>query len=139
MNNEKSLYKILSYLILGIMALWFINAVLIGLGTTGYHGGGHEHMGYGIAGASLIGTTSFILLLLIKILFILFIVSFVVGIMLAVKKYIFTEEDLSKIKGTFTRNKNESIKKSCTHCGQNLNEQWKACPFCGNAIEDNIA
>lgn len=136
MNNGKSLLKFLAALVLGIIALWFLYAIVVGsgIGISVYHGGGYEHMGYGFTGAGLAGTTSFILLLLIKLLFVLFVIGLVVGIILAIKNYIFTEEDVKKIKCAFAGQKKEAAKKPCSACGKELDEQWKVCPFCGNEI-----
>jgi len=141
MSNEKSLFKFLSSLVLGILGLWLIYTIITGSGTgsIGYHGGGYGHMSYGVTGASMLGTTSFILLLLIKLLFVLFIIGLVVGIALTIKNYIFTKDDVEKIKNTFVGNKTAAVKQACDACGKALDDQWKVCPYCGNGIENKVA
>ena len=93
-------------------------------------------MGYAATG-SLLGTTSFILLILIKVLVVLFIIGLVVGIAIAIKNYIFTEEDVKRIKCTLSGNK--TAKHTCSACGKELGNQWIACPYCGNEIEKEVA
>ncbi len=141
MNNEKSLIKFLGSLVLSILGLWLIYAIItgVGTGTFGYYEGGHGHMSYAVTGSSILGTTSFILLLLIKLLFVLFIIGLVVGIALAIKNYIFTKEDVEKIKCTFVGNKTATVKQTCSACGKALEDQWIACPYCGNEIENKVA
>jgi len=141
MDNGKSLLKFLGSLIIGIIGLWLIYTIITGpgVGSIGYHGGGYEHMSYGVSGASMIGTTSFILLLLIKLLFVLFIIGLVVGIALVIKNYIFTKEDVEKIKNTFVGNKTAAVKHTCNACGKVLDDQWKVCPYCGSEIENIVA
>ena len=141
MSNEKSLIKFLSSLVFGIIGLWLIYSIITGsgIGSIGYHGGGYGHMSYGATGASMIGTTSFILLLLIKLLFVLFIIGLVVGIAFAIKNYIFTKEDVNKIKYAFVGSKTATIRQTCGACGKELDEQWKVCPYCGNEIENKVA
>ncbi len=131
MNGEKSLFEFLGSLVLSILGLWFLYVILrgAGVGIPGYYGGGYEHMGYGYAGAGLLGSTSFILLLLIKLLFVLLVIGLVVGIVLIIKNYLFTKDDVEKIKGAFV--KAEVIKESCNACGKELEEHWKNCPYCG--------
>ncbi|HYE10451.1 MAG TPA: zinc ribbon domain-containing protein [Patescibacteria group bacterium] len=95
-------------------------------------------MGYAVTGSSLLGTTSLILLILIKVLFVLFIIGLVVGIALAIKNYIFTEEDVKRIKCSLSGNKAKE-KHICSACGKELGNQWIACPYCGNEIEKEVA
>lgn len=89
-------------------------------------------MGTGIGFA---GTFSLILLFLIKVLFVLFIIGLVVGIAIAIKNFIFTTEDVEKIKSTFTGKKTVIIKEVCSKCGKELNDDWKLCPHCGKEKE----
>jgi hypothetical protein len=91
-------------------------------------------MGTGLGFA---GTISALLLVLIKVLFVLFIVGLIVGIAIAVKNYVFTTEDIEKIKGTFTGKKTVVIKETCSVCGKELNGDWKVCPHCGEEKEIN--
>jgi len=50
---------------------------------------------------------------------------------LVIKNYLFTKEDVEKIKGSFVSSKAEAIKESCSACGKELEENWKNCPHCG--------
>lgn len=60
------------------------------------------------------GSISVLLLILIKVLFVLFIVGLVAGTAVAIKNYIFTAEDIKKIKCTFTGTKTVIIKEVCS-------------------------
>ncbi|MDF2522694.1 MAG: hypothetical protein K0R31_335 [Clostridiales bacterium] len=117
-NKTNSILKLLAVILLGIFGLWLISTLLIGpgfgvrIGMTGYQGGGHMTMGYSY-GVGYGGTISLILLFLIKVLFVLFVVGLVVGIAIAIKRYIFTADDIAKIKGTFVGNKTVVIKEAC--------------------------
>lgn len=77
------------------------------------------------------GSFTFILLLIIKLLFVLFIVGLTVGIVVYVFKHIFTAKDIQQLKGTFNGSKNAK-KDNCVSCGKDLDNEWKVCPFCGN-------
>ena len=136
-TNGAAILKLLGSILLVIVGLWFIYALLYGSGSginigfrSGYEGG-NMYIGTG-AGYGTAGTISFLLLFLIKVLFVLFIVGLVIGIAIAVKRLVFTEDDIQKIKGTFTGKKTVIIKEACAVCGKELNEEWKVCPFCGN-------
>lgn len=144
MNSIKSnpIIKFLVAVVVGILGLWLIYALLFGTGNgfrvgfEGNHGGGYFYMGTGIG---LAGSLSFILLLLIKILFVLFVIGLVVSIAVAIKNYIFTTEDVEKLKGTFTGKKTVVIKEVCSICGKELEADWKVCPHCGKEIKNKNA
>lgn len=72
---------------------------------------------------------------LIKFLFVVFIVGLVGGILVAVKNYIFTAEDIEGFKNTFKFNKAAEKKQTCSVCGKEVNPEWKACPYCSATIE----
>lgn len=82
-------------------------------------------------GIGIAGTISVVLLFLMKILFVLFIVGLVVGIAIAVKNYVFTKEEVERIKGTFKVKQTIVIKQTCSNCGKELDAGWKVCPHCG--------
>jgi len=130
--------KMLAVLFLGIIGLGLIHALLFGTGSglsMGFRGnyeGGHMYMGTSLGFA---GTISALLLIFIKVLFVLFIVGLIVGIAIAIKNYIFTTEDVEKIKSTFTGKKTVVIKETCSICGKELNDEWKVCPHCGKEKE----
>lgn len=136
--NGNGILKLLGSLLLIIAGLWLIYALVFNSGfgmNAGFRGeyeGGHFHMGMGAGyGYGTAGTISFLLLFLIKVLFVLFIVGLVVGIAIAIKNHLFTESDIQQIKGTFTGKKTVVIKETCTICGKELNDEWKVCPHCG--------
>ena len=93
-------------------------------------------MGTGLGFA---GVISVALLFLIKVLFVLFIVGLVVGLAIAAKNYIFTKEDVEKIKSTFTGKKTVVIKETCSICGKEQENEWKVCPYCENEKESKVA
>ncbi|PKM94443.1 MAG: hypothetical protein CVU84_10250 [Firmicutes bacterium HGW-Firmicutes-1] len=130
-TNNKSILKLLIGLIIIIFGLYLINTLFSGSVTSG---GGYMYMGSGASYGSA-GTISLILLLLIKILFVLFIVGLVVGILVAVTRYLLNEEDVKTIKGTFNNQKIIVIKETCTLCGKQQHKDWKVCPYCGQEIE----
>jgi hypothetical protein len=140
--NGVSILKLLGSIFLVIVGLWFIHALLyssgfgMNVGFRGGYEGGHMNMNMGIgAGYGAAGTISVLLLFLIKVLFVLFIVGLVIGIAIAVKNYVFTGDDIQKIKSTFTGKKTVIIKEACVACSKELNDEWKVCPFCGNEKE----
>lgn len=136
--------KLLLGLLLGILGLWLIYVLLFGAGfgmNMGFgnnYGGGHMYMGTA-AGIGFASTLSLVLLFLIKVLFVLFIIGLVIGIGIAIKNYIFTNEDVEKIKSTFTGKKTVVIKEACSICGKELNDDWKLCPHCGKEKETKTA
>ncbi|MCX8131842.1 MAG: zinc ribbon domain-containing protein [Clostridia bacterium] len=142
MTAKNPIIKLIGVLLAVIIGLWLILVLINGTGSgfrigfSGNHDGGHLYMGYGLG---LTGTISFLLLSLIKILFVLFIVGLIAGIAMAIKNYMFTAEDVEKIKGTFTGKKTAVIKEKCSTCGKELENDWKVCPYCGKeANNQNI-
>lgn len=137
--KTNSILKFLGVLLVSILGLWLINALLFGsgygfnVGFRGNHEGGNFYMGYGY-GYGFAGTLSVVLLFLIKVLFVLFVVGLVVGIGIAIKNYLFTAEDVEKIKCTFAGRKTVVIKETCSICGKELEQDWKVCPHCGKEI-----
>ncbi len=136
--KDKPILKILVVLLVSILGLALIRELFFGTGygsgiiLRGNHEGGYIYMGTGLGFA---GTISALLLVLIKVLFVLFIVGMIVGIAIAVKKYVFTAEDVEKIKSTFKGKKTVVIKETCSGCGKELNDDWKVCPHCGKEKE----
>jgi hypothetical protein len=136
-NKTNSLLKFLGVLLLSILGLWLIVTFVfgsgfgMGIGYTNHQVGGHMYMGYGYGFTGMIAV---LLLFIIKVLFVLFIVGLVVGIAIAIKKYIFTEEDVQKIKNTFVGSKTSGIKETCIICGKEVDQGWKVCPYCGKEL-----
>lgn len=128
-------FKFLGVLLISIVVLWLIVLVFnngFGLNINGQMKGGHMGfnlgMGYGAA-----GSVAAILQIVIQILFVLFIIGLVVGIIVLIKRYLFTSEDIGKVKETFAGNKKASAK-TCEICGKGLEEEWKVCPYCGKEV-----
>ncbi len=137
-SSGGKILKILGSILLIILGLWLIHALFfnsgngLSIGIRGGYNGSHFNMGLGMGyGAGTSGTISVILMFLVKILFVLFIVGLVAGIAIAVKKYLFTEEDVQQIKSTFTGKKTVVVKEVCSICGKELEDEWKLCPHCG--------
>lgn len=141
-NKSTSLFKSLGVLLLVILGLWLVYSLVAGTGygfSMGYNGtseGGHFYMGYG-NGYGLLGGLSLILLVLLKVLFVLFIIGAVVGAFIAVKNYVFTKEEIEKIKSSFSTKKTEDTKIFCTDCGKEVSKDWKLCPYCGKELKNN--
>lgn len=124
--------------LLGILGLWLISTLLLGTGggvaynTRGYYEGGQMSMNIAVGSG---GAFAFILLLLIKVLFAVFVTTLVVGIIIWVKNNVFTKEDIETIKNTFKGNKTVSTKETCKACCKEMEASWKVCPHCGKAKE----
>lgn len=137
-SNGGKILKILGGILLLILGLWLVHALFFNSGNglsigirSGYNGS-HFNMGVGMGyGVGTAGTISIILMFLIKVLFVLFIVGLVAGIAVTIAKYLFTAEDVQKIKSTFTGKKTMVVKESCSICGKELEDEWKVCPHCG--------
>ena len=124
-----------------LIALWLIYTLLFNSGYNfGYgmnyqygnhHGGGYFYMGTGLG---FLSTISFVLLLLIKIFFVVFVVSLIAGIALYIKNYLFTGEDVQKLRGTFAC-KPAAAKATCGICAKELGADWKVCPYCGKEVK----
>lgn len=129
--------KLFGYVILGILVALLICLVNRSLGfgmkfgIIRNFGGANMYMNAG-AGMGAAGTIALVLLFLIKILFVIFIAGLVIGLVIVVKRFVFTQEDIQKIKSTFARQKTETVKVTCAVCGKEQNSEWKVCPFCGS-------
>ena len=84
------------------------------------------------------GTLTILFLILIKVLFVAFVVGLVVGGIIFIKDTLFTEEEKAKFKVVFTGNRVVTQKKTCAHCEKQIKAEWKACPYCGIKIENEI-
>ena len=132
MKNNPIL-KLTVVTLIGILGLWLIYTLLFGGGYgvnynyNGYHGGGHMY-GTGLGFGS---TAAIWILLLIKVLFAVFVISLVVGLIIWIKNNIFTAEDVQALKDSFKGNSNRVNKETCTNCNKDLNSDWKVCPHCG--------
>ena len=88
------------------------------------YGNGYSGMNGGYGGT---GTFSSLLSLLIIVFVIVFVIALVIALILVIKNIIFTPQDIQGIKNTFTG----TSKAKCSICSNELNEQWKVCPYCG--------
>lgn len=144
-NNQDNTLKTLGVVALSVI----IFAVLYNLLLGGRSGFGLE-MGYNSGGGlnSLIGS---VLGLAVQLLWVVFIVSLVAGLVLLVKKHIGDEKliHLSFLNLTdagskcpccgtkltaefkFCPNCKASLKETCAKCGKDLQPGWNCCPSCG--------
>lgn len=130
--------RLIALAIIGILALMILPGLFFRTGMGyGYGAGFRNHMiggpmnmnmGYGFG---FNGTLTVFMMFLIKVLFFLFMVGLVVGIGVFIKNHIFTEEDVRKIKGTFSVKPQVVAKEKCSECGKELQSEWKLCPYCG--------
>lgn len=75
------------------------------------------------------------LLLLVKVLFGVFVIALIAGIVVYIKHNIFTKEEVETIKNTFSMKKTAVQKELCTACGKTIEAEWKLCPHCGKERE----
>lgn len=135
--NENTIFKLVVVSIIGVFAMWFLYTLVAGtgngisMGYRGNYGGGYFYMGSGLSISS-------ILLLLVKFLFVLFIVGLAGGIFVFIKNNLFTKEDIDKIKSSFSSNAGQGTNEefvTCSACGKEIDVEWKACPYCGEVKE----
>ena len=86
------------------------------------HGNFSMNAGYGNTGAF-----SSLLSLLISIFVIVLVVTLVLAVIVVIKNIIFTPQDVQVMKKAFAG----IPKAKCSICSNELNEQWKVCPYCG--------
>jgi hypothetical protein len=81
-------------------------------------------------------TIPFILTFFIKLLFIVFIIGLVGGLLVTVKNFVFTPEDIENFKAPFKGCcKTIAVKATCPVCGKEVKEDWRACPHCSTSLE----
>ena len=96
--------------------LYMNSGMSFGNGYSGMNGG------YGST-----GTFSSLLSLLMNIFVIVFVIALVIALIVVIKNIIFTPKDIQVIKSAFVG----TPKVKCSICSNELNEQWKVCPYCG--------
>ena len=84
------------------------------------------------------GTLSILFLILIKVLFVAFVIGLVGGGIVFIKNTLFTEEEKAKFRVIFTGNQVVTQKRTCVHCEKEIKAEWKACPYCGITTEKEI-
>lgn len=137
--QKNSIIKLILISIVGIVILWLAKELLFPtnyfrVNILGSYGGEHMYMngyGYGFG----LGTFSVILVFLIKVLFVLFVIALLVGLVMAAKNYLFTQQDYAAFKGGFTQT--QRPKKTCDNCGKTLEDGWKVCPYCVAEVKEN--
>ncbi len=132
------LFRLIAVLAIAILGLWLLQTLLFGIGTGmsfGYRGnigGGHMYgLGYGFSATSL-------LLLLIKFLFVVFVIAFIAGLFVWIKNNIFTSDDVEAMRNTL-RGKSRANTAACSICGKEVSTDWKVCPYCGKELEVKTA
>lgn len=130
-SKNKSILSLLLGLVIGIFIFYLINRLFSNSIT---YGGGYLQMGTGVSFGST-SSISLILILLIKVLFVLFIVGLVVGILVALTRYLFTDDDYKTISSSLKRQKVFVVKETCSSCGKEQHKEWKVCPYCGKEVE----
>ncbi|MGJ7920272.1 zinc ribbon domain-containing protein [Neobacillus sp. LXY-4] len=132
MKNETGL-RILAYSVLGLIAFWLVKALFFptGYGMTIRYNmpvrNGSEHGYMYNYGMNSFGSS------ISQLLFIIFIIALIVGLVMIVKNYLFTPEDIATIKGSFSGKINQ-VTNSCDACGKELKPDWKVCPNCGKEV-----
>lgn len=137
--KKDSNIKIIGVAALAVIVLLFLKAILFPTGygmsvsyTMPTHMSNSYNYSYGFNNFS--GSVTLLLALLIKALLIVFVIALLVGLIMFLKNHVFTQEDITFIKNTFT-GKVEKTNKVCSECGGNLNEEWKVCPHCGKEVD----
>lgn len=146
-NNYSAAVKTVGFAGLVLLALGLLSGLLSG-GRMGY--GYNMYYGRGV-GLDLSGALASILVLLIKALWFVLIVSLVIGLFIAVKKYRFDFKKLDLVDSFFGKGHvcpgcgsslqeeykfcpkcKISLKEACGQCGRELQAGWKCCPTCGS-------
>lgn len=136
--------KLVAVLAIALLGLWLLQAVLFSAGTgtgmsynfRGNFGGEHMNVmqGYGVGyGFSMYA----LLLLLTKVLFAVFVIALVAGIIVWVKNNLFTTEDYNAMRYSLKGNASPVTRLKCSICSNELNADWKVCPHCGKEVEVN--
>lgn len=135
--QKNSILKLILVSIVGIVILWLAQQLLFPtnyfrFNIFGNYGGEHMYMNnYGFG----LGTFSALLVFLIKVLFVLFVIALIVGLVMVAKNYLFTQQDYAAFKGGFTQAPRP--KKTCDICGKTLEDGWKVCPYCAAEVREN--
>ncbi len=144
-NNQDNTLKTVGIIALAVIIFALMYNLFLG-GRTGF-----SFNLYSGRGLDLSAFIASILVLAVKLLWLLFVISLVVGLVIVIKKFI--EEKKINLKfiekltetgyacpscGTkltaefkFCPNCKASLKDTCTKCGKDLQVGWKCCPSCG--------
>jgi len=137
--KKDSTIKIIGVSALAIIALWLLRAILFPTGygiSVSYRVPMHMGNGYVYSNGlnSFGGSGALLLAFLIKVLLIVLIIALLLGFLMFIKNHVFTQEDISMIKNSFT-GKTDRSSKVCLECGKSLSEDWKICPHCGKEVD----
>lgn len=142
-NNQEKLIKTAGLIGLALLAFALVYNLLLGGGT-----GFGFSLYYGRA-FDLTGLLALISTLAVKLLWVVFIVSLIIGIVLVLKNHLLENKDFNicclieggstcpkcgaKVKENykFCPSCQASLKETCSKCGQELKADWKCCPTCG--------
>lgn len=136
--KKDSALKIILFSIAALVVLWLAKVILfptrygMGIYVNGNFGGEHAYFrgGYTYGG----GEFYFLLGFLVKALIVILVAALVIGILLYLKNNFFTQEDMAAIRSSFNFRNKSSVKKACSDCGREVNDNWKVCPHCGKDI-----
>lgn len=142
-NNQEKLIKTAGVIGLALLAFALVYNLVLGGGT-----GFGFNLYYG-RGFDLSGLLASIFALAVKLLWVVFIVSLVIGLVLVLKKHLLETNNLNicglleggsvcpkcgtKVKDNykFCPSCQASLKETCSKCGQEVKADWKCCPTCG--------
>lgn len=151
-NNQDNTLRTLGIVALGVIVFALVYNTLLG-GRSGF---GFE-MSWGMNnGLNLNGALASILILAVRLLWVVFVVSVIAGIVVVAKKYL---EDNKIDLNSFTKlyhsgqscpccgakvsaefkycpSCQASLKATCSECGKELLNGWKCCPECGKEVTD---
>lgn len=143
-NNRDNILKTVGIITLAIVVIAFLYNFLVG-GQRGFSLNYSSGYGYN----SLI---AFVLVIAVKLLWLTFIISLVVGIIMFIKKTVNGKKINLRINNSakdgyacpccgtkltadfkFCPNCKASLKEKCVKCGKDLQVGWNCCPACGTA------
>lgn len=131
--KSDSAMKVVGYSVLSLIVLWLAKSILFptGYGVSVrynmpqyYRNNGLEHGYYVNNGLSSLSGLVF------QILLVVLVFMLIVGIVMLVKNYLFSAEEIAAMKETIS-GKPTGTKRLCSECGSDLSPEWKVCPHCG--------
>lgn len=140
-SKNVSVFKFVLFLFFGMIGLWILLALL--------NNSEYGRMGFGVyfnsghMGVDWLNPSSwnlnFILLVLLRIFCLLFIISLVIGLIMAAKDYIVSNDKNDKqglTKSSSTGTTAASDQRFCTKCGKSIGNNWKVCAYCGEEVHN---
>lgn len=148
-NNRDSIFKTIGIITLAIVAIAFVYNFLSG-------GQGGLDLNY-ISGYGYNSLIAFILVIAVKLLWLTFIISLIIGIIMFIKKTVNGKKINLRFNSSteggyncpccgtkltadfrFCPNCKASLKEKCVKCGKDLQVGWNCCPACGTARKSRI-